>query len=320
LEFDEVKMLTDLGHEVFSFGSYVNPNNPHDRKRPGIPDGKYNDHLLSVVTQCSQENLHPELIDWADCIIVMHRADWIINNWEKMKKKRVIWRTIGQSVPATEKMLMNQRNEGLQIVRYSPMEANMESYIGADRIIRFYKDPEEFNNWDGGSEAVITVSQSMKKRGIFCGYDIFNEVTTGFQRYIFGPDNADSGVDGGQLSYDELKTAYRSYRAYFYTGTYPASYTLNFIEAMMTGIPIIAIGRVLANIGVYAGVDTYEVDKIIRNGENGFCSDNKEELRGYVKLLLDHPEEASRIGHAGRETAIALFGIQAIRDQWKEFL
>jgi hypothetical protein len=320
LEYDEVKLLTELGHEVFSFGSYVNPKNPHDMKRPGIPDGKYNDHLLAVVAQCSQENLHPELIEWAECIIVMHRADWIINNWEKMRGKRVIWRTIGQSVPTTEAMLMNQRNEGLQIVRYSPMEAQMNNYIGASKIIRFYKDPDEFGSWYGSSGGVMTVAQSMKKRGPFCGFDIFNEVTKDLPRYLFGPDNSDSTIDGGQLSYDELKIAYRMHGVYFYTGTYPASYTLNFIEAMMTGIPVVAIGRNLANIGVYPGVDTYEVDNIIRNDINGFVSDDKIELRKYVKMLLSNPKEAERIGKAGRETAISLFSKDIIKAQWKEFL
>jgi len=320
LEFDEVKLLTELGHEVFSFGSYVNPHSPHDMKRPGIPDGKYNDHLLAVVAQCSQENLHPELIEWADCIIVMHRADWIINNWEKMKHKRVIWRTIGQSVPATEMMLREQRNQGLQIVRYSPMELTMDGNIGGDRVIRFYKDPNEFGNWSGSSGGVMTVAQSMKKRGIFCGYDIFNEVTSGMQRYLFGPDNADSGIDGGQLSYQDLITAYQTHRVYFYTGTYPASYTLNFIEALMTGIPVVALGRGLANIGVYAGIDTYEVGNIIQNGINGYISDNKEELRKDILHLFEDPGLAEAIGKKGRETAISLFSKDIIKEEWRKFL
>jgi hypothetical protein len=31
--------------------------------------------------------------------------------------------------------------EGLEIVRYSPMERNIPGYIGEDALIRFYKDP-----------------------------------------------------------------------------------------------------------------------------------------------------------------------------------
>lgn len=319
LEYDEVKLLTEMGHEVFSFGSYVNPLSPHDAKRPAI-QGKYNDHLLAVVIQCSQEKLHEELIDWADCIIIMHRADWIVSNWERIKRKRVIWRTIGQSVPATEHMLMNQRNEGLQIVRYSPMELGIMGNIGADRIIRFYKDPEEYGNWNGAAGGVVTVAQSMKNRGAFCGFDIYNEVTDGLVRYLYGPDNANSGISGGQLGYQELLQAYRSHGVYFYTGTYPASYTLNFIEALMTGIPMVAIGNGLANINVYEGVNAYEVGNIIQNNVNGYISDDKTELRKWVKYLLENPSEAKRIGDQGRATAISLFGKEIIKKEWEAFL
>jgi hypothetical protein len=34
----------------------------------------------------------------------------------------------------------------------------------------------------------------------------------------------------------------RRIRAYLYTGTQPASYTLGLIEAMMTGVPVVSIG------------------------------------------------------------------------------
>jgi glycosyltransferase involved in cell wall biosynthesis len=54
-------------------------------------------------------------------------------------------------------------------------------------------------------------------------------------------------------------------------------------------------------------MNVYEVDKIIQNGVNGFVSDNIDELRGYVRMLLDKPLEAKRIGEAGRKTAIELF-------------
>src|SRR5436853_4240788 len=97
LEYDEIKLFTELGHEVFSVhGSYGNPTSPMDPKRPALA-ASFSGHLRTVALQCSRENLHEALIDWADCIIVMHRADWILQNWMKVKHKPVIWRTIGQS-------------------------------------------------------------------------------------------------------------------------------------------------------------------------------------------------------------------------------
>jgi len=217
-------------------------------------------------------------------------------------------------------LLYLPQTEGLKLVRYSPEEKNIPGYIGSDAMIRFYKDPDEFCGWNGSNEKIITVCQSMKKRQKYCGYGLFESVTKGLPKVVFGPNNEDIEENGGLLSFDDLKEAYRNHRVYFYTGTYPASYTLNFIEAMMTGIPIVAIGPKLADVGVWKGMKTYEVHKIIKHGKNGFCSDDPDELRGNVEYLLAHPDKAKEIGEAGRQTAIKLFGKEKIKEEWREFL
>lgn len=318
LEHDEVKLFTEMGHEVFSFGSYINPASPHDNKRPPIP-GVYNDHLVAVAEQCSKEDLLPELIDWADTIYIMHRPDWVIKNWSKMKHKNVVWRSIGQSTPLIENMLAYFHFNGMKVVRYSPMEEEIQNYMGKDAMIRFYKDPDEFASWVGNDASVISIAQSMKKRDKYCGFEIFNKATDGFKRVLFGPDNGDSGFSGGQLSYEDLKTAYRKYRCYFYTGTFPASYTLNFIEAFMTGIPVVSIGRSLANVEPDMHTDTFEIDSFIQNNKNGFISNEINELREYVALLFADWQLATRIGQAGREKAIELFGKNKIKAEWEAF-
>lgn len=317
LEYDEVKLFTELGHQVFALGAYQNPNAPQDTKRPAI-NGFYSDQLQSVAIQTSKDDLHSELIEWADVIYIMHRSDWIIKNWPKIKHKKVIWRTIGQSIPDTESALAFPRIEGLKIVRYSPAEENIKGYIGHDAVIRFYKDENEFSGWTGKNAQIITVAQSMKAREKYCGYDIFNNVTQNYPRSLYGPNNEDSGIQGGLLTYDGLKEAYRDNRAYFYTGTYPASYTLNFIEALMTGIPIVAIGKALADLGIFK-METYEVHKILEHKVNGFCSNEIDELRGNIDYLLQHKDKAEEISKKGRQTAIELFGKEVIRDQWKRF-
>jgi glycosyltransferase involved in cell wall biosynthesis len=318
LEHDEVKLLTELGHNVFSMGSYINPKSPHDNKRPGF-EGYYNDHLQSVAIQCSKENLHQELIDWAQIIIVMHRVDWVLSNWEKMQGKRVIWRAIGQSEPGIENQLIIPKMNGLKLVRYSPGERTITNYAGEDALIRFYKDKEEFNNWNGDIAEVMTVGQSMQQRGDFCHFNFFDQATKDLPRKLFGPENENSGIEGGVLTYEELKKAYRDYRVFFYTGTYPASYTLGFMEALMTGIPVVALGNELWDTKFFK-MDVYEVDKIIQNGINGYVSNNLNDLREAVELLLEDKELARKIGQAGRETAIKLYDKDVIRSQWQDFL
>ena len=320
LEYDETQLLTELGHEVFSFGAYVNPQAPQDIKRPQTT-AKYNEHMAVLATRFSKDNLHEEMIEWADVIIVQHVPEWIVNNWDKIRHKKVIWRTIGQSTGATEMQLADYRYDGMKIVRYSPKENNIQMNLGGDATIRFYKDPEEYKDWNGSVNRVITLGQAINKRGAFCNYPVFEEATRPYPRTVFGADNDDLGeVWGGQLSYDDLKKELRDNQVFFYTGTQPASYTLGFIEAMMTGIPIVAVGNDIGNSLFKQEQNTYEIPDIIDNGFNGFVSNDIATLSDKVGQLLKDENLRKRISEAGRARAIELFGKETIKLQWETFL
>ena len=106
LESDEVSLLLELGHDVFSPGAYVNPQNRgNECMRPDIPGLQYDPetvtmfHALGQPGQDNKERLTKEFVDRFDVVIVMHLPQWITMNWEAMKHKTVVWRTIGQSLP-----------------------------------------------------------------------------------------------------------------------------------------------------------------------------------------------------------------------------
>jgi len=321
LEYDELRILEDLGIDYFSLGSYVVPSNPADPIRPPL---KSHPETWVVGNAPPRDDIPQEFINQFDTIIVMHVPEWITKNWDKFRGKRVIWRTIGQSTPAIEAVMAQYATRGLEIVRYSPREANLEPTAGCTKIIRFYKDPNEFGGWIGAGNEVITFAQDMKHRGEFCNYDAFVEMARGFNTKIYGPKNELSGeLNGGLLAYSEMKQKMRDARVYVYTGTQPASYTLGFIEAMMTGIPIVAIGSGLAtslNTQNKIHANLYEIPDIITNAVNGFVTDDIQTARKYIQALLDDPALAKRIGTMGRERAISLFGKDTIQLQWKELL
>jgi len=319
LEYDEVKLFTELGHDVFSHGSYANPAKPGDPKRPAVK-AKFNQKLYDISLAHSKDDLHKDMIKWADVIIVMHKADWILKNLDKFGKKPVIWRSIGQSTIDIEGILWPLRQKGLGIVRYSNREQTIPGYCGSDAVIPFYKDPEEFKNWTGYNMRILTIGQSMRQRREFCNWDLFEKVTDGLPRLLVGPGNDDvKTMDQRLVKYAELKKLLRASRVYFYTGTYPASYTLNFIEAMMTGIPIVAVGPKYGNSPFQQGQNTYEIPEIIENGVNGFCSDDPGMLRVTIKELLADKNMANSWSQAGRKTAIEWFGKKKIAKQWEEF-
>jgi glycosyltransferase involved in cell wall biosynthesis len=329
LEFDEVKMFHELGHEVFSPGAYVNPQSKGEfDMRPGIPGLTYNPEILDKYVRNNslypgidgKSKLTKEIVDYFDLIVVMHVPDWIKSNWDVMKHKPVVWRTIGQSVASTEQGLAPYREQGLKIIRYSPNEANIPNFIGSDGLIRFYKDPADYGNWNGDKEEVVTFCQSMQNRGGACNYELFESVTRSFPRKLFGPGNDQPGFGMGKVPYSQLQEEMRNNRVYFYTGTHPASYTLNFMEAWMTGIPIVAIGPKYGNAEVWRTHNLYEIPSLIQNGVNGFISDNPAELHSFVHTMLTDKQLAVKISRAGREEAIRHFGKDMIYAAWQTFL
>lgn len=318
-EYDEVRLFKEIGIDVWSHGTYANPNNPGDKKRPAIK-GKYDDHWVQMCNQYGKDDLPREMIAPFDVVLSHWMPRWIINNWQTMRDKVVILRTNGQSSEDDERRIEPYRRDGLKIVRYSPIEKHIPHYQGHDAIIRFYKDPNEWKDWNGHKKRVITVVQNMKRRAAFCNYDLFKAATLGFDRKLYGPDNEPSGkLWGGLLSYNNLKQVYRDNRVYFYTGTKPASYTLNFMEALMTGIPIVAIGGENGNAEYLPGQFTYEIPFLIKNKVNGFVSDDVGELHQRIDELMNDYDLAKRISKAGRELAIDLFGKEKIKKQWEEF-
>lgn len=323
LEFDEIKLFTELGHKVFSLGGAYQSPNPGPM-RPSIPNYTVDDGLINIALQCSKDNIHDELIRWANILLVMHQPDWISNNWMNIKHKPVFWRSIGQSTRHIELKLQPYRDQGLKIIRYSPKEQTIPGFVGEDYLIRFYKDPEEYSGWTGENKQVITIAQSMSdptskyNRARFLNFNTFDKATRDFPRKLYGPGNENSGIEGGQLTFEDLKKQLRESRVFFYTGTQPASYTLGFIEAFLTGIPIVAIGPKLANT-IFSEQQTYEVDSIIQNGYNGYWSDDLGELKSYIKELMEDDKKAKEISENGRKTAIKIFGKEKIKEDWEEF-
>lgn len=330
LEFDEVSLFHQLGHEVFSPGAYVEPANPGDpTMRPAIPGLVYNPDIVNSwhqdisgkhPSEDGKDHLTKEFVDKFDIVIVMHLPRWIHNNWEAIKHKRVIWRTIGQSITSVEEGLKKYRDEGMEIVRYSPMETTIPGFIGQDAMIRFYKDPDIYKGWTGHNKRVITFAQSMRQRGPACNFPIFEQATKSLPRHLFGPGNEGLDWSTGKVTFERQLSELKENRVYFYTGTHPASYTLNFMEAWMTGIPIVAIGPKHGNANYFHNHNLYEIPNLIVNGYNGYYSDDPAQLRRLIGDLLTNDELAEAISVNGRQSAIHHFGKDMIREAWRNYL
>lgn len=261
-EYDDLRMLSDIGADVFSIGAYTDPAHPGDDMRPALSIPAHPDlealciqqrekhahesdaATMEVVVDWAKADLHPDIIEWADVIIAHHYLDrWIIPQWSRIKHKRVVWRTCGQSDPWLEERMA--RLEGLEIVRYSPKERETFEAIGAwagsTRYIPFGKYPRDWSGWTGEWPVVGNITQKLQERGDHVGYGFWRAATNGLPAVPGGPlSEAIGGV--GSMSYREMQRYLRRVRVYLYMGTVPASYTLGLLEAVMTGTPVISIG------------------------------------------------------------------------------
>lgn len=329
LEYDEVKILNNLGHFVFSPG--VGRQHLRPQKKLSPEEEKLKDQFSKLANKSYYKKrplmrlfklkslLTKKFVSNFDIIIIMHYPEWVIDNWSVIKDKKVIWRSIGQSNPIIEKKLEPYKKNGLKIIRYSSNEKNIDNYIGSDEVIRFYKDDNEFSNWNGNDRLVLTVAQEIKKRHDACHYDIYKKVTKTLPAKLVGFGNQDATGNVCELNYKELKEKLRNCRCFFYLGTYPAPYTLGFIEAWMTGIPIVAIGNDLMH-DRFPDYGSYEIPKLIKNGYNGFCLNTVEEINKTLLLLLNDKQLANKISKNGKKSAIKNFGMKKISKQWKVFI
>lgn len=329
LEYDQVKLWTDLGHDVFSIGAYTDPAHPGDNKRPPI-DAPFHEDLaaLAHATRVKHEaepvnwaidwakaDLHPSLIDWAEAIIVdCFPVQWVAAQWNRLSHKRVIWRTIGQSHPDIEDEM--RRLKGLQIVRYSPAEQRFYEKIGhwagSDALIRFGKDPADWYGWTGSEAVVGNLSQHNTDNGrdAWLNWAFFEQATKGLPVSIAGTNSEHKG-GLGSLDYDAMRAYLRRIRVMLYTGTQPASYTLGLIEATMTGTPVVSIGPERMWMP-----DLFEGSDIL-----GEAFDRPDDAHKLLSGILEWPDQWRQFQSDGqREAAIAMFGVETIGAQWADVL
>ena len=320
-EYDQIRLLSELGYDVFSVGGYIDPAHPHDDKRPALANAPFHPDLKAAVDAlgvddnlgAAQARLPDAVIDWADVIIYHHYLERLFGQWDRVRHKRVIWRTVGQSVEFNERRAGPFRADGLEIIRYSPKERNIPGYAGEDALIRFYKDLADYGGWTGEEPVVINVTQYLRARDPYTNYAFWEAATRGLPRLPLGPGSDEIGGPGA-LSFDEMVGWLRRARCYLYTGTQPASYTLGLIEAMMTGIPVVSIGPSWMRVFPY-GPDLFEGHELANVGLDG-----ADDAAGALRWLLNVPDEAKAQSHVVRNRAIDLFGRDTIAAQWRAYL
>lgn len=334
LEYDELKVLDSLGHQVFSVGHYTDPRKPLHPTRDGVLDIKIDEELLekfkfyhnyeSLVKQFGNltikdilnvyyKRVHREFAKLFDMVVIAHFEDNLTLNWECFQKMPVVMRYIGQPQSHFSPYIKYCKK-----VAYSETEKYISRFTKFDRIIQPYVDTNYYKDWVGGGDYVLTVNKWFKKRGIYSAWNTYLNVTSGLNRVVGGFENEDIPFSAGDLKPDEIQKLRREASVYFSTCTKPGPFTYSFIEALATGIPMVSVGPKIGSIS--PDKPTFAAHQFIENGESGFWSDNEKELRSYIDLLLSDPELQKKFSIKGREAALKYFSFEKNQQEWKELL
>jgi hypothetical protein len=156
--------------------------------------------------------------------------------------------------------------------------------------------------WTGELERGLVVVNNLRSRGRRVGADIFEQVrSSGIPLDLVGMGAEEAG-GLGEVRHADLAAFAARYRFFFNPIRY-TSLGLAVIEAMLIGMPIVALA-------------TTEMASVIRDGENGIAATSIEHLINGMRALLKDPVRAKELGEAGCRTALRRFNIERFVSDW----
>lgn len=170
------------------------------------------------------------------------------------------------------------------------------------KIIKHSVDSELFSPGEGERENhVLSVANDFINRDYCLNYSGWKRVTEGFPVRVVGDT---PGLSEAAKDTSELVKEYQTSSVFFNSSTISPVPT-SLLEAMSCGCAVVSTA-------------TCMIPEVIENGVNGFLSNDEEELKGYIKKLINEPETAAKMGQAARQTIIEKFSEESFINNWNE--
>ena len=147
----------------------------------------------------------------------------------------------------------------------------------------------------------LVVTNHLARRGRRMGADLFASLRKVVPLDLVGMDSSELGGIG-EVDHPQLPALAARYRFLFSPVRY-SSLSLSTIEAMMAGVPVVALA-------------TAEMATVITNGVSGFAVTDTRRLADAMRALLDDRGLAERLGAAGRHSALERFAIARFGADW----
>lgn len=159
--------------------------------------------------------------------------------------------------------------------------------------------------YNGRLDCGLVIINHLAQRGRRLGADIFDTVRAEVPLELVGMAAQELG-GLGEIEHPRLPAFAARYRYLFNPIRY-TSLGLAVIEAMMVGMPVVALA-------------TTEMSKVIDNGESGFIDTNVAALVEHMRELGRNPALARALGAQARKRARERFAIGRFSDDWDRAL
>jgi glycosyltransferase involved in cell wall biosynthesis len=156
-------------------------------------------------------------------------------------------------------------------------------------------------SYSGELESGIVVINNIASRGRRLGADVFARARASVPLDLVGMGALEAGGIG-EVEHAKLPAFTARYRFFFNPIRY-TSLGLAVIEAMMIGMPVVALA-------------TTEMATVIDNGVNGYADTNVDTLIARMQELLQNPSHARRLGDNARRHARERFHIDRFAGDW----
>lgn len=147
---------------------------------------------------------------------------------------------------------------------------------------------------------ILTVGNKFIERDYFLNWTLYKRVTDGLPNIVVG-DNP--GIGEPSKNPEDLREKYRNCGVYF-CSTRLSTMSNSMLEAMSCGCPMVV-------------TDTCSHGEWIKDGINGFISNNEKYLREKLEWCLKNTDKAREMGLKARETAVKEFGLEKHLNAWK---
>jgi hypothetical protein len=326
LEYDDLRMFTELGHRVFSLGDFAHPEASEKKFRPGRPEFFHKafwDSFQEMGCNLPGRRVTREFCRLFDLVIINHNPSLIDVNLNAFGNMPIILRTLGQSRLSIEKEYMKY-GERIFIVRYSETERDIVGFAKTDAVVYFGKYESDWPAWKGGDPG-ITFHNTYKGRNSISYPKLEEWITirneTGCR--LYGAFNENIPEASGLATYAQQLELYNSAAFYLYVYTQPPSYTLSFIESLMAGVPVIAPSASMIAATSSANQDDawsearYEIPKFLHGSELSLY-ENVEQAIAIAKTLKTDREAALRVSEQQKENARKYFDAKVSMNNWNQ--